>query len=447
MNAQPPATRSESLPMNAPAAGRILISGGTLLDPASLTETPGDLAIADGQIVGFGQAPAGFQADQTINASGCLVLPGLVDLRARVGMPAFYGNGALESELSIAARYGITRLVCPPDTNPALDEPGLVHMLLHAAQIHGQAQLHALGALTRRLEGNELASLHTLARAGCVGFSQGDAPIANSQMLHRAMQYAATHQQTLWLRPLDANLGKGVAASGPLCTRMGLEGVPVAAETIALYTIFELVRATGVRVHLQGLSSAASIDLMRWGKKEGLPITCDVTINSLHLTDADIGFFDSRASLSPPLRQQRDRDALQKALADGTIDALVSDHSRVSKDGKALPFTSAQVGARGFELLLSLALHWQQQHKLPLAQALQCVTSRPAAILGQHAASLQVGQPADICLVNAQADNPINTDAAFMPLSPFALDLSGFALQGQVRATLVAGQVCYAAHS
>lgn len=425
----------------------ILIQNAKLLDPASGTQIQGDLAIAAGKIVGVGAAPAGFTPDTTINATGCIAMPGLVDLRARPGMPVFHGSGALEGELEVAARYGITSLVCPPDTNPnsPLDDAGTVDMLRHGAEQHNGTRLYPLGALTRRLDGKELANLHTLERAGCVAFSQGDRALMDKRMLLRAMQYAATGGQTLWLRPLDAELGQGVAASSALALRMGLEGVPEAAETIALHSIFALMREVpAVRVHVQGISCAASVDLLRSAKAQGLPVTADVSIHSLHLTELDMGYFDSRARLNPPLRSQRDRAALQAGLADGTIDALVSDHTRVNLDGKALPFAQAQAGARGMELLLSLTLHWAQNSKLPLAQALAAISSRAAAVLGQSA-SLGVGAAADICVFDPEAANAINQNAAFAQLSPFAHEVSGFALSGVVRSSLVGGRVVYSA--
>jgi dihydroorotase len=424
----------------------ILIQGTSLIDPASGTQSQGDLAIAGGKIVGMGAAPADFLPEHTINAAGCIAMPGLVDLRARPGLPVFHGSGALEGELEVAARYGITSLVCPPDTNASspLDDAGTVDMLRHGAEQFGGTRLFPLGALTRRLEGKELANIHTLERAGCIAFSQGDQALPNKRMLLRAMQYAATGGQALWLRPLDAELGQGVAASGALALRMGLEGVPEAAESTALHSIFALMREVpSVRVHLQGIASATGVDLIRAAKAQGLPVTADVSIHSLHLSELDMGYFDSRARVNPPLRSQRDRAALQAGLADGTIDALVSDHTRVNLDGKVLPFAQAQAGARGMELLLSLALHWAQSAKLPLPQALACVSSRAAAVLGQSA-SLVVGAVADVCVFDPAATNPINQDAKFAALSPFAHAISGFELPGAVRATLVGGRLVFA---
>ena len=297
---------------------KILIQGGRIVDPASGFDAVGDIAIAAGRIVAIGQAPADFSAARTLNAKGSIVSPGLVDLCARLREPGYEHEGMLESELAAAVAGGITSLVCPPDTDPVLDEPGLVEMLKYRAEKLHQSRVFPLGALTKGLHGEALTEMAELTESGCVGFGQAEVPLANTQVMQRALQYAATFGYTTWLRPQELHLGKGVAASGALATRLGLSGVSVAAETIALHTIFELIRSTGARVHLCRISSAAGVALIRTAKAEGLQLTADVSINSLHLTDNDIGYFDSRARLTPVLRQQRDRDALQAALADGT---------------------------------------------------------------------------------------------------------------------------------
>ncbi len=428
----------------------LLIQNGHLLDPASGLDALGDVAIADGRVLALGQIPADFVASQTLDAQGCIVMPGLVDLAARLREPGHEHEGMLASELAAAVAGGVTTLVCPPDTDPVLDEPGLVEMLRFRAQSLHQARVLPLGALTRGLKGEVLTEMLQLFEAGCVGFSQAEVGIANTQVLMRAMQYARSFGYTVWLRPQDLHLGKGVAASGPLATRMGLSGVPVAAETIALHTIFELVRATGARVHICRLSSAAGAQLLRQAKAEGLPVTGDVSVNSLHLTDMDVGYFDSRTRLNPPLRQQRDREALRQALQDGTIDALVSDHMPVGADEKELPFAEAEPGATGLELLLSLALKWAQDSKLPLVHALACVTHRSAAVLAasQGAAQggmgrLAVGAKADICVFDPQAAWTVQASAlrSQSKHTPFG----GYELPGQVRATLVAGRLAFQA--
>jgi dihydroorotase len=342
----------------------------------------------------------------------------------------------------------VTSLVCLPDTDPVLDEPGLVEMLKFRAEKLHQARVFPLGSLTRNLAGETLTEMVELTEAGCVGFSQAEVPLASTQVLQRALQYAATYGYTVWLRPQELHLGRGVAASGPLATRLGLAGVPVAAETIALHTIFELMKATGARVHLCRLSSASGVELVRRAKEEGLPLTCDISINSLHLTDVDIGYFDSRMRLNPPLRQQRDRDALREGLADGTIDALVSDHNPVGEDAKTLPFAEAEAGATGVELLLALALKWGQESGLGLTRALAVLTSEPARVLGAALGTLQasVGQLveggiADVCVLDPQAEW-IAAPSALRSQgkhTPFA----GYELPGRVRCTIAAGQIAY----
>ncbi|MGB2881076.1 MAG: dihydroorotase [Rhodoferax sp.] len=426
----------------------ILIQGGRVIDPASGYDEKADVALVGSAVVAIKNIASDFVPDTTINASGCIVMPGLVDLAVRLREPGQEHAGMLASEMAAAVAGGVTSVVCPPDTEPVLDEAGLVEMLRYRAERLHQARVFPLGALTRNLQGEVLTEMLHLTQAGCIGFSQAEVPLANTQVMQRALQYASTFGFTVWLRPQELYLGKGVAASGPLATRMGLSGVPVAAETIALHTIFELVRSTSARVHLCRLSSAAGVALVRQAKAEGLPITCDVSINSLNLTDVDIGYFDSRMRLNPPLRQQRDRDALRAGLADGTIDALVSDHTPVDEDAKALPFAEAEPGATGLELLLSLTLKWAQDAAIPLGRALATVTSQPAAVVGSAfgplAASvgrLQVGAEADICVFDPQAAWVVEPSALRSQgqHTPFG----GYELPGRVRATLVGGHLAY----
>ena len=427
---------------------KILIKNGRVIDPASNRDEIADVAIAAGRIVAIGSAPADFQPGAAIDARGCIVAPGLVDLAARLREPGYEHEGMLESELRAAIAGGVTTLVCPPDTDPVLDEPGLVEMLRMRAEKLHQARVYPLGALTRGLQGEVLTEMAELSESGCVGFSQADVALGNTQVLLRAMQYAATYGFSVWLRPQEFHLGKGVAASGPLATRLGLPGVPVAAETIALHTIFELVKATGARVHLCRISSAAGVDLVRAAKDAGLPVSCDTSINSLHLVDNDIGYFDSRMRLNPPLRQQRDRDALREALADGTIDVLVSDHTPVDADAKTLPFGEAEPGATGLELLLSLALKWGQDSGIGLTRALAVLTSEPARVLGDAVGTLQdscgrlvVGGAADLCVFDPQQHWAV--EAAALRSQGKHTPFSGYELPGRVRCTVVAGQIVW----
>ncbi len=435
----------------------ILIQNGRVIDPASGFDHTADVVVADGHIVAIVKAgeklPANFKAEQTIDAKGCVVAPGLVDLQARLREPGYEHEGMLDSELTAAVAGGVTSLVCPPDTDPVLDEPGLIEMLKFRAEKLHRARVFPLGALTRGLKGVVLTEMSDLTDAGCVGFSQAEVPLENTQVLQRALQYAATFGYTVWLRPQEMHLGKGVAASGPLATRLGLSGVPVAAETIALHTIFALMRSTKARVHLCRISSAEGVELVRAAKQEGLAVTADVSINSLHLSDHDIGYFDSRARVTPVLRQQRDRDALRAALADGTIDVLVSDHMPVDNDGKALPFAEAESGATGLELLLSLSLKWANDSQLGLLRALDVLTAQPAKVLGkvpgqsESIGQLHVGGVADLVVFDPAAEWHVTPDALHSQgkHTPFAFDMTGMSLPARVKATLVAGRVAYQA--
>ena len=429
---------------------KILIQNGRVIDPANGVDQTADVAIAAGRIVAVGQVPADFTPNRTIDAAGAIVAPGLVDLAARLREPGQEHAGMLESEMAAAVAGGVTSLVCSPDTEPVLDEPGLVEMLRHRAEKLHLARVLPLGALTLGLRGEVLTEMGQLTAAGCVGFSQAEVPVPSTQVLQRALQYASTFGYTVWLRPQELHLGKGVAASGPLATRMGLSSVSVAAETIALHTIFELVRSTRARVHLCRISSAQGVELIRQAKAEDLPVTADVSINSLHLTDADMGYFDSRARLLPVLRQQRDRDALRAGLADGTLDALVSDHTPVDADAKALPFAEAEPGATGMELLWSLALKWGQDAGLPLAQVISRITADPARVLGTALGSLQgsagqlaVGGLADVCLLSDQG-HWLVTDASLRSQGK-STPFSGYELPGRVLATVVGGNMAFEA--
>ena len=425
---------------------KTVILGGRVIDPASGLDSQLDLAIAGGKIVAMGEIPDDFHPDVRLDASGCIVAPGLVDLSVRLREPGYEHAGMLASELAAAAAGGVTSLVCPPDTDPVLDEPGLIEMLRYRAQLQGSARVFPLGALTRGLKGEVLTEMVALTEAGCVAFGQAEVALADTQVMQRAMQYASTFDYTVWLRPQEIHLGNGVAASGPLATRMGLSGIPVAAETIAMHTIFELMRSTKARVHLARISSAQGVALVAQAKRDGLPVTCDVSINSLHLCDVDMGYFDSRMRLNPPLRQQSDREALRAGLADGTIDALVSDHTPVDDDAKALPFAESEPGATGLELLLSLTLKWCQESGVPLVQGLGRITSAAGHLLGSGSNNggqgrLVAGGWADVCVLDPTATWIVTPQSLKSQgkHTPF----SGYELPGRVRYTLVGGRLAY----
>jgi dihydroorotase len=434
---------------------KLHIKNGRLIDPANGVDAQRDIFIQSGKIAALcapGVTPPGFVADRVIDASGLIVAPGLVDLSVRLREPGYEYKATLESELQAAMQGGVTSLVCPPDTDPVLDEPGLVQMLKHRAKTLNQAHVYPLGALTVGLKGAALTEMAELTEAGCIGFSQAEQPISDTNVLLGAMQYAKTFGYAVWLRPQDAYVGRnGIAHSGPLASRLGLSGVPVMAETIALHTIFELMRATGAKVHLCRISSAAGVALVRAAKQEGLALTCDVGAHYIHLTDADIGFFDSNARLTPPLRSQRDRDAIRQGLQDGTIDAICSDHTPVDDDEKLLPFGEASAGATGLELLLALALKWvddsvdkNDSHSVGgsrLSRALAKITSDAARVAGLSCGTLGVGSVADICVFNPELHWKVEARALASQgkHTPFL----GYELAGQVQVTIVAGKVAF----
>jgi len=421
---------------------KIHIKNGRLIDPASGTDAAQDVFITAGKIVGIGAAPSGYHANRTIDAGGLVVCPGLVDLAVRLREPGFEYMATLESEMDAAVAGGITSLACPPDTDPPLDEPGLVEMLKFRAKNLNQSRVYPVGALTVGLKGTHLTEMAELMDAGCVAFSHADAPLTDTQLLLRALQYAATFDFPVWLRPQDAGLARGgFAHDGQIATRLGLAAIPVCAETVALSTILLLARETGARVHLCRLSSKEGVDMIRQAKRDGLKISCDVTIHHAHLSEMDIGYFDSNCHLTPPLRSQRDRDALRAALADGTVDALCSDHTPVDDDAKQLPFAEAEPGATGVELLLPLTLKWAEESRLSLATGLARFTSNPARILGIDAGTLSQGASADICVFDP--DRYWKVEPRALKSQGKNTPFIGLEVKGKVRYTLVEGQIVY----
>jgi dihydroorotase len=423
---------------------KIQIKNGRLIDPKNHIDAKHDLFIAAGKVVGVGNMPDGFAANHVIDASGLIVCPGLVDLSARLREPGFEYKATLESEMQAAAAGGITSLACPPDTDPVLDEPGLVEMLKHRAKQLNLAHVYPLGALTRQLEGKQLTEMCELTEAGCVGFSQADTAIIDTQVLWRAMQYAATFGFTVWLRPEEPYLARnGVAHDGEVAARLGLKGIPAAAETLALATILRVARETGAKVHLCRISTAEGVEMLREAKQQGLAVSCDITANHLHLTEHDLGFFDANCHLKPPLRSQRDKDALSAGLADGTINAVCSDHTPVDDDAKLQPFAEAEAGATGLELLLPLTLKWAAEHKVPMMDAIARMTNAPAAILGIDAGHLSLNANADICMFDPEHYWKI--DAATLISQGKNSPFLGMEVAGKVRYTLLHGQTVHQA--
>jgi dihydroorotase len=421
----------------------LVISGGRLIDPANGIDGKKDLYIdARGFVAGVGRAPAGFKATRTLDASGKIVCPGLVDLRARLREPGLEYKATIESETRAAVAAGITTLCCPPDTHPVIDTPAMAQMLQSRAWRFGLAFIHPLGALTRGLEGQLLADMEALDEAGCVGFTNAFAPVLDTQVLRRAFEYAATLDLTVFLHAEDPWLtGKGCVHEGEVSTRLGLAGIPEAAETVAVARDLALIEQTGCRAHFCGLSSARAVAMVAEAQKRGLPVSADVTAHHLHLTEHDINDFDSMCHVRPPLRGKRDREALRRALKSGVIGAVCSDHQPHEPDAKLAPFAQSEPGISALETLLPLTLRLVDEGVLELADAIALLTGKPAGILGIEAGQLGVGATADVCVFDLKAAWTLTEDQIRSRghNTPF----HGWELRGRVTHTLVGGKIVF----
>ena len=422
----------------------ISIIGGRLIDPANGIDEQLDLHIEGENIVAIGEAPAGFKAEQTIDASGQIVIPGLVDIAASLREPGFTAKGTLETETLAAAKGGITTLVCTPDTDPVIDTPADIEFIHRMARKLQQARVLTAAALTHNLEGKQLSSMAALKAAGCVALSNAREPLANTLVERRALEYAATFDMTVFLRPEDRHLrADGCAHEGAVATRLGLPGIPSAAETVAVARDLALAEHTGARVHFRALSAAGSTRLLREAQGAKLPVSADVAAHQLHLTEMDVEGFDARCHVSPPLRTLADRDALRQAVADGSIAAICSDHQPHEPDAKDAPFPATEPGISGLETLLALTLRLVEQKVLPLSEAIARVTCGPADLLGLPHGRLSVGLPGDVCIYDPQAHWSLNAEQMLSEGHNTPFD--NWEFQGKVSHTLFNGRLVYSA--
>ena len=424
------------------AEPNIHISGGHLVDPANGIDTPTDLYIAGGRIASVGSAPDGFAADITLDAGGLHVIPGVVDLCARLREPGQEHKATINSESRAAAASGITTLCCPPDTVPVIDTPAVVELIRHCAVQADAARVVTLGALTRSLDGEHLSEMAALKQAGCVGVSNALKPLASTQIERRAFEYAATFDLTVFLHPDDPDLSSdGCLHEGQVSTRLGLRGIPEAAETVAVARDLALIQQTGVRAHFCRLTTERAVRMVARAQYDGLPVSADVAAPYLYLSELDASEFNPEFHLIPPLRTQDDRAGLINGLRDGTLGALCSDHQPHEADAKLAPFPATEPGASGIDTLLPLTLKLVQEKQLTLNDAIARITCGPAAILNLPCGDLGVGRAADICIFDAGAHWQVNRDNLLSQgkNTPF----NGWEMPGQVRHTLRDGRIIF----
>ncbi|MFY1050031.1 dihydroorotase [Ectopseudomonas khazarica] len=383
---------------------RTAILGARVIDPSSGLDRVSDLYLDGGKLVAIGQAPAGFTADKTLDAQGLVAAPGLVDLSVALREPGYSRKGSIATETLAAAAGGVTSLCCPPFTKPVLDTPAVAELILDRAREAGHTKVFPIGALSKNLAGEQLAELVALRDTGCVAFGNGLDNFRNSRTLRRALEYAATFDLQVIFHSQDFDLAEGgLAHEGPTASFLGLAGIPESAETVALARDLLLVEQSGVRAHFSQITSARGAELIAAAQARGLPVTADVALYQLLLTDEALIDFSSLYHVQPPLRSGMDRDGLREALKAGVISAIASHHQPHERDAKLAPFAATEPGISSVQLLLPLAMTLVQDGLLDLPTLLARLSSGPAAALRLPAGQLAVGSAADIVLFDPQA--------------------------------------------
>lgn len=420
----------------------ILIQGGRIIDPANQIDQTSDLFIVDGKIAALETAPEGFEANQTIDASGQVVCPGLIDLCAHAREPGPSQKGSIKTESAAAVAGGITTLLTPPTTSPVVDSAAVAELIKDRCAEAGKMRILPMGALTRGLEGEQLAPMAALASSGCIAFSNSRKPIANSLILTRCLEYAATHDLLVIFQAQDEALSKGGCMhDDSTCTRLGLNGIPESSETIEVARCLLLAEQTGVRAHFGQLSCERSVRMISEARERGLPVTADVSIQNLLLTDENVNGFNNDFHLIPPLRSQLDRAGLIQGLLNGSIQAICSDHQPHERAAKEAPFADTEPGMIGLETLLSLSMLLVEQNILELSQLIEKLTSEPAKILGLEGGTLSIGSPADICIFNPNEEWQLTPESCHSrgKNTPFM----NHPLKGRVTHTLFNGDLVY----
>lgn len=416
-----------------------LFTGARLLDPATGLDQRGDLLVRDGRIADFGASLGRPDGVAAVSEEGAVLIPGLVDMRAALGEPGYEYRETIASAAEAAAAGGITTLAALPDTLPAIDDPALVRLLRARGEETGSLTILPYGAVTTGCRGEELAELGLLREAGAVAFTDGGRAVRSARMMRLALSYARGFGARIIQHPEDPSLADGGAATeGELATRLGLPGIPAAAEAIMVARDIRLAALTGGTVHFAHVSTADALALIRQAKADGIAVTCDTAPPYFDLNETAIGDFRTYAKLSPPLRKEADRLAVVAALADGTIDAIASDHQPRDADDKRQPFAQATPGGAGLATLLGITLAHVHNGELTLMQAIGLLTARPAALLGVEAGRLTKGAPADLCLFHPE--RVWQVEAGKLPGKAQNTPFDGRALEGVVLGTWKAGR-------
>ena len=422
-------------------AETLSIINGHIIDPANQIDQHIDIHIQAGKIIALGKTPKDFLAQQTINASQYVVCPGLVDLRVHLRESSHENEDTIASETRAAVAGGVTSICCPPDTDPIIDNVAMVKLIRLKAQTEGVAKVFTLSALTQQLKGEKLSEMRALKDAGCVGTSNALNPVSNTLVMRRALEYASSHEITVFIQAFDPWLSNGCVHEGQISTRLGLAGIPISAETIAIARDLQLIELTGARAHFCQLSSTKAVQLIQQAQASGLPVTADVTAHHLHLTEMDIAYFDSNCHVIPPLRTQRDQTGLQKALKSGIISSIVSDHQPLNSDAKLAPFAETEAGISGIETLLPLALKMLDLQDMTLSEVISRLTIEPATILNINEGTLSIGSDADICIFDPNAYWQLDKNKLLSQgkNTPF----HGWELKGKVIHTIKSGEVVF----
>jgi dihydroorotase len=423
----------------------LLLANARVIDPSRELDLRGDVLIADGVIKEAGKnirASGSPEGTEIVDCNGQVVAPGLIDMRAFIGEPGAEHRETLATASHAAAAGGVTTIICQPETDPPIDDPATVDFVLRRARDNAVVHIHPMAALTKGLEGNEMTEIGLLKAAGAVAFTEGAKSVMNAQVFRRALTYARDFDALIVHHTEDRNLvGEGVMNAGEYAARLGLSGVPKAAETIMFERDVRLVELTGGRYHAASITCADSLDILRRAKDRGLAVTASASINHLALNENDIGSYRTFLKLRPPLRPESDRVALAAAIAEGLLDVVMSDHDPQDVEVKRLPFAEAAYGAVGLETMLPVGLRLVHDGSLTLSALIRAMSTRPAELLGLPGGTLRAGAPADLVVFDPDVPWVLDRDTLKSRCTNTAFDEAK--LQGRATRTIVAGRTVY----